>query len=184
MQRSYMASNTDPNSLKMLLTGGLQRPGDDDYVVSPLSSTSANGNYFPSSTPHKGSESFPQSGSRAVVPERISELQRDNHNLPFTRSSSFSEACTQAPLFPTEAHPSNSFSRSGAEPLTHPGIAYARRVMDYGAARPHGGMMVGYEHQRHLEGSVSPTESPDAPMQHNGDAQGMGSRPSYYSSGF
>ncbi|RJE27392.1 homeobox transcription factor [Aspergillus sclerotialis] len=170
-QRSYMASNTDPNSLKMLLTGGLQRPSDDDYVVSPLSSTSANGNYFPSSTPHKGSESFPQSGSRVAVPERISELQRDNHNLPFTKSSSFSEACAQPPLFPTEAHPSNGFSRSGVEPLTHPGIAYARRVVDYGAARPRSGMMVGYEHQRHLEGSVSPTESPDASMEHNGDAQ-------------
>lgn len=176
-QRSYMASNTDPNSLKMALTGGLQRQNRDDYVISPLSSTSANANYFHSGTHRKDSEGFPQSGTRTAIPERVSELQRDNHGLPFTRSSSFSETCTQPPLFNTETHPSNGFSRTGAEPLAHPGIAYARRVVDYGAARPRSGMMVGYEHQRHLEGSVSPTESQDASMQHNGDTQGMDSTP-------
>lgn len=157
-QRSYITTNTDPNSLRMLPT-----PTDDDYVISPLSSTSTNGHYFPSVTPRKGLEGFPQSVSRTAMPERISELRRDNRDsLPFTRSSSFSESRTQPPLFSADAHTSG-FLQSGVDPLAHPGMAYARRVVDYGIPKPRSDMMVGYEHQRHLEGSISSTESHDAP---------------------
>lgn len=166
--RSYITSNADP-SFRMLPT-----PTDEDYVISPLSSTSANGHCFPSATPRKGLEGFPQSFGRTAMPERISELQRDNpDSLPFSRPSSFSESCTQPPLFNAAAHQTTGFLRSGADPLAHPGMAYARRVVDYGMPKPHGGMIVGYENQRHLEGSVSPTESQDAPVHHRGDAPSM-----------
>lgn len=178
-QRKYMTSNTDPTSLRMLLT-----PTDDDYIISPLSSTSANGNYFPAAT-RKGPESLPQSVGRTAMPERISELRRDSRSsLPFTRSSSFSEPSTQPPLFSADAHPTNGFPRPGVEPLAHPGIGYSRRVVDYGLPRPRSGMMVGYEHQRHWEGSVSPTESQDMPIHNNREVTGMDLCFAYHSSRF
>lgn len=162
---NYVPSNSDPNSLKMLLTDGLQRPNEDDYIISPLSSASTNGNHF-SNTPRKDSGSLSQPGNDNM-PERVSELQRNGRgSLPYIRSSSFSEACTHPQSFNTGFHPSHGYPKPG-EPLTHPGIEYARRAMDYGGAR--GGMMVGYEHQRHMEDSVSPTDSQGAPMQHNSD---------------
>jgi hypothetical protein len=168
---NYVASNSDPRSLRMLLTDGLQRPSDDDYVISPLSSASTNGGPF-SATPREESGSLSQPGNDTTMPDRVSELQRDGRgSLPFIRSSSFSEACTQPPPFNRGFHPSHGFPRAGPEPLAHPGIEYARRAMDYGVGAPRSGMMVSYD-QRHMESSVSPTEPQGAPMQHS-DPQSM-----------
>lgn len=152
--RHYVGPNSDPNALKMM-TEGLQRPNDDDYVISPLSSASTtNGSHFSSITPRKNSSSVPHSANDAGVPERIPELQRNDRSFPFIRSSSFSEACAQPP-FNAPLAPSHGFPRPG-EQLAHPGIDYARRAMDYRLAGPRG-MMVGYD-QRHLDESVSPTD--------------------------
>ncbi|KAF9892352.1 hypothetical protein FE257_002129 [Aspergillus nanangensis] len=150
----------------MLLTDGLQRLNDDEYVISPLSSTSTIGNGFSSAGPDRNMEAYPGAGAIAgrAPPGPMSTLQRNNRNaFPFPRSSSFSE-----PSYNTGLHFPGRFARPG-EPLGHAGLPYGRRPMDYGLNRPANGMVVGYEHQRQLEGSVSPTGPPDQPVPYHMD---------------
>jgi hypothetical protein len=163
--RNYMASSTDSNSLKMLLTDTLPRINDDEYVVSPLSSTSATGNCFPSAGPDRTPDHFSQHGVLGTRPAAtLPELQRNiRGTFPFPRSSSFSEAS-----FNTGLHVPGRFSRPG-EPLNHPVLPYARRPMDYGIPRPANGMVVGYDHSRPMEGSVSPTGQQEHPMPYSVD---------------
>lgn len=168
--RNHMASSTDSNSLKMLLTDALPRINDDEYVVSPLSSTSTTGNCFPSAGPDRTPEHFSQHGVPGTRPAAtLPELQRNiRGTFPFPRSSSFSEAS-----FNTGLHVPGRFSRPGAEPLNHPVLPYARRPMDYGIPRPANGMVVGYDHSRPMEGSVSPTGQQEHPMPYNVDNHSM-----------
>ncbi|GIK07874.1 hypothetical protein Aspvir_003544 [Aspergillus viridinutans] len=164
--RNYMATGTDSNSLKMLLTDGLQRINEDEYVVSPLSSSSTTGNCFPSAGPDRTPEQFSQHGLLGPRPAAtLPELQRNTRGtFPFPRSSSFSEVS-----FSTGLHLPGRFSRPGVEPLNHPGLPYARRPMDYGIPRPANGMVVGYDHSRPMEGSVSPTGQQEQPLPYNVD---------------
>ncbi|KAI9933429.1 hypothetical protein MW887_007902 [Aspergillus wentii] len=152
---------------KVLLTDGMQRPNEEEYVISPMSSASTNnGNYFSSNTLERGSENFHHPGTLPSRGAPISELQRSNRGaFPFARSSSFSE-----PSFNTGLHMPGRFSRPGADPLGHPNMPYTRRVMEYGIPRPgSNGMVIGYDHHRPLEGSVSPTNPQDTSMPYNVD---------------
>ncbi|KAL2803230.1 hypothetical protein BJX63DRAFT_78602 [Aspergillus granulosus] len=136
-----------------LLTEGLPRLNDDDYVISPLSSASTSGPGF--SSADRGFESYQNRGAAATVPD----LRSHRSTFPFPRSSSFSE-----PSFNTSLHYPGRFARPGAETMGHPGIPYPRRPIDYAMSRPANGMMVGYNHHRPLEGSVSPTGQPEQQM--------------------
>ncbi|KAA8650072.1 hypothetical protein EYZ11_008747 [Aspergillus tanneri] len=156
-----------PSETPMLLTDGLQRINDDDYVISPLSSTSTTGNGFSSAAPDRNLESYPPPGpiTSRGPPAPISELQRNSRGpFPFPRSSSFSE-----PSYNTGLHFPGRFSRSG-EPLGHPCLPYARRPTDFGISRPPNGMILGYDHHRQLEGSVSPNGPPDHSVPYSVDS--------------
>ncbi|KAL4888571.1 hypothetical protein BDV59DRAFT_206046 [Aspergillus ambiguus] len=144
----------------MLLTDGLQRLNDDDYVISPLSSASTN-NGFPTAGPDRNLEGYAAPVGRGPAP--LSTMQRNRNAFPFPRSSSFSE-----PSYNTSLHFPGRFSRPG-EPLAHPGLPYGRRPMDYAMSRPNG-MVVGYDQHRQMDGSVSPTE-PHMPYSMDGHNQ-------------
>ncbi|KAK1141391.1 hypothetical protein N8T08_009063 [Aspergillus melleus] len=147
----------------MLLTDGLQRMNEDDYVISPLSSASTTGNGF-SAAADRSMEAY-QGAGRAPPGAPITELQRNARGpFPFPRSSSFSESS-----FNTGLHFPGRFSRPG-DPLNPPGMSYARRPVDFGMNRPANGMIVGYDHHRPLEGSVSPTGPPEHSVPYNMDS--------------
>ncbi|PYH97457.1 homeobox transcription factor [Aspergillus ellipticus CBS 707.79] len=157
-----------PSEAPMLLTDGLPRLNDDDYVISPLSSASTTGNGFSSAAADRHFENYPQAGGIQARggPTPLSDLHRTNRSaFPFPRSSSFSETSYNSGL-----HFPGRFSRPGVESLGHPSMAYARRPVDYGLSRPANGLVVGYDQQRALEGSVSPTGPPDQPVQYNVDS--------------
>ncbi|KAL4869356.1 hypothetical protein BDV12DRAFT_83817 [Aspergillus spectabilis] len=139
-----------------LLTEGIPRLTEDDYVISPLSSASTTGAGFPSASSDRGFENYQNRGAAATVPD----LRSTRETFPFPRSSSFSESSFNTGLqFPGR------FSRPGVEavgPHGH-GVPY-RRPMDYVMNRSASGMMVGYNQPRTLEGSVSPTGQPEQQM--------------------
>ncbi|KAL4877293.1 hypothetical protein BJY04DRAFT_210052 [Aspergillus karnatakaensis] len=141
-----------------LLTEGLQRLNDDEYIISPLSSASTTGPGFPSASTDRGFESYQNRGAAATVPD----LRSTRGTFPFPRSSSFSESS-----FNTGLQYPNRFSRPG-EAVSHHGVAY-RRPMDYVMNRSASGMMVGYNQPRTLEGSVSPTGQPEQQMAYGMD---------------
>ncbi|OJJ55754.1 hypothetical protein ASPSYDRAFT_92877 [Aspergillus sydowii CBS 593.65] len=141
-----------PSEAPGLLTEGLPRLNDDDYVISPLSSASTSGPGYPAASSERGFENYQNRGAAATVPD----LRSNRGTFPFPRSSSFSESSFNTGLqFPGR------FSRPGAEAMGHSGISY-RRPMDYVMNRPANGMMVGYNQPRPLEGSVSPTGQPES----------------------
>ncbi|KAE8403560.1 hypothetical protein BDV37DRAFT_283618 [Aspergillus pseudonomiae] len=163
-----MASISGANVSKMLMTDGLPRLNDDDYVISPLSSASTTtGSGFPSTGTDRNLEGYMPNGTLAnrAAPTPIPELQRHNRSaFPFSRSSSFSE-----PSFNPSLHFPGRYSRPG-EPVSHPGMSYGRRPVDYGISRPgNNSMVVGYDGHRQLEGSVSPTGQTDQPIAYSMD---------------
>ncbi|KAL4787558.1 hypothetical protein BJX76DRAFT_299917 [Aspergillus varians] len=142
-----------------LLTEGLPRLHDDEYVISPLSSASTNGPGYPSAPSDRGFESYQNRGAAATVPD----LRSNRGTFPFPRSSSFSESSFNTGLqFPGR------YSRPGGETMGHPGISY-RRPVDYIMNRSANGMMVGYNQPRPVEGSVSPTGQPEPQMPYGMD---------------
>ncbi|KAE8148390.1 hypothetical protein BDV25DRAFT_18786 [Aspergillus avenaceus] len=163
--------NKTSSETPMLLTDGIQRLNDDDYVISPLSSASTTtGTGFPSATADRNLENYAPNGTLATraAPTPVSELQKNNRSaFPFSRSSSFSE-----PSFNPSLHFPGRYSRPG-EPLGHPSIPYGRRPMDYGISRPGNGMVVGYDGHRQLEGSVSPTGQAEQSIPYGVDSHGQ-----------
>ncbi|RDW67130.1 homeobox domain-containing protein [Aspergillus mulundensis] len=148
-----------PSEASGLLTEGLPRLNEDEYVISPLSSASTNGPGYPPTSSDRGFENYQNRGAAATVPD----LRSNRGTFPFPRSSSFSESSYNANL----QYPGR-FSRPG-EPMGHPGIAY-RRPMDYMVNRPANGMMVGYGQHRPLEGSVSPTGQQETQISYGMDS--------------
>ncbi|KAL3475307.1 hypothetical protein BJX99DRAFT_230027 [Aspergillus californicus] len=139
-----------------LLTEGLPRLNDDEYVISPLSSASTNGPGFPSAS-DRGFEHYQNRSAAATVPD----LRNHRSTFPFPRSSSFSESSFNTGLqFPGR------FTRPG-ETVGHSGMSYPRRPMDYALNRSTNGMIVGYGQPRPLEGSVSPTGQPEQQIQYD-----------------
>lgn len=166
-----VASNSDPNSLRMVLTDGQQRPSGDEYLISPLSSVSTNGGPF-SATSGKDPRSHSQSGKDNTMAGSGSKPQRNGRTLlPFIRPNSFPEACTQPPSFTQGPHPGHGFPQAVAEPLAHSGVGYASRAVDDDSGGRRSGMMDGYDHQ-HMEEPASTADHPGAEIQRN-DAQGM-----------
>lgn len=135
----------------MLLTSGLQRQNEDEYVMSPLSAPSAGGNYL-SSTERQDSYSTPSLANRPAMPAGLADMQRSGRAYQFARSSSLSDAYPGLPQLPSR------FSSPSTESLGNPGMPYARRPMDYGIPRPPNGMVPGYDPNRSIEGSVSPDQ--------------------------
>ncbi|PYI31109.1 hypothetical protein BP00DRAFT_183444 [Aspergillus indologenus CBS 114.80] len=149
----------------MLLTDGIPR-NDDDYVISPLSSASTT-NGFPSAGPDRHFNDYTHTAAMANRGAHTPLTDMNRHNrgtFPFPRSSSFSEAS-----FHNGLHYPGRYSRPGLEPLVHPSMAYSRRPVEYSLNRSANGMVVGYDQQRAIEGSVSPTGQPDQQAHYNVD---------------
>lgn len=136
---------------QMLVTSGLQRQSEDEYVMSPLSAPSAGGHYF-STTERQDGYSTPSLANRPAMPAGLSDMQRTGRAYPFSRSSSLSDAYPGLPQL------SSRFSSPSTESLGHAGMPYARRPVDYGIPRPPNGMVPGYDPNRSIEGSVSPDQ--------------------------
>lgn len=156
------------NIPKVLLPSGMQRPNDDEYAMSPLSAPSAGGGYF-SSTPagERPHDAYPPGSlaNRPTVPTPLSEIQRTGRGAyPFPRSSSFSDAYSTLPQY------SSRYSSPSTESLGHPGMSYTRRPMDY---MSRSGMVPGYDPSRPIEGSVSPTDTPESSMPYHMDNHGV-----------
>jgi hypothetical protein len=158
----YGAPNPDFASLRALRTDCLQRPNEDDYLVSPLSSASTAGTYMSSAG---RSDGLPSSGlmfGRPAASASMSDLHRTIRNdYSITRSSSLSDASSH----PSSFHHSMQLHNRYGPPSTTPGVPYMRQPhMDYGIPRHPGGMLAHYEQNQPFEGSVSPTNSHGAPM--------------------
>lgn len=151
---------------KVLMTDGLQRLNDDDYVISPLSSASTTGHGFSSAGPDRSIDAYPSASLLASrAPGSLTDLHRNHRGttFPYPRSSSFSEASLSAGLhFP---------GRYRQDSIGYHALPYARRPVDYTLHRPASGMVVGYDQQRQLEGSVSPTGQPEQSMPYSVDSQ-------------
>ncbi|KAL6231170.1 hypothetical protein BDW75DRAFT_233827 [Aspergillus navahoensis] len=148
-----------PSEASVLLTEGLSRLNDDDYVISPLSSASTSGPGYPPTSSDRGFENYQNRGAAATVPD----LRSNRSTFHFPRSSSFSE-----PSFNNSLQYPGRFSRPG-DAMGHPGIPY-RRPMDYVMNRPANSMMIGYSQHRPLEGSVSPTAQQEAQLPYGMDS--------------
>lgn len=158
----YGAPNPDFASLRALRTDCFQRPNEDDYLVSPLSSASTAGTYMSSAG---RSDGLPSSGlmfGRPAASASMSDLHRTIRNdYSITRSSSLSDASSH----PSSFHHSMQLHNRYGPPSNTPGVPYMRQPhMDYGIPRHPGGMVAHYEQNQPFEGSVSPTNSHGAPM--------------------
>lgn len=156
--QDYAAPNSDFAALRGLRTDCYQRPNEDDYLVSPLSSASTAGTYM-SSAGQGRNEGLPQSNmvfGRPSASASMSDLHRTiRGDYSITRSSSMSEASTQPSSYHMGMQPPG---RYGAP--NQPGLPYGRQP--YGV-HP-GGMVPAYDHHQSFEGSVSPTDSQGAHM--------------------
>lgn len=143
------------------------RPNDEEYAMSPMSAPSAGGGYFPP-TPaaERPQDTYPMAPNRPAIPTSLSDIHRAGRGAyPFPRSSSFSDA------YPGFPHSYSRFSSPSTESLGH-GLPYGRRPMDYGIPRPANAMVPGYDPNRPIEGSVSPTEQQEAPIPYGIDQHG------------
>lgn len=166
----YGVPNPDFPTLRALRTDCFQRPNDEDYLVSPLSSASTAGTYM-SSAGQGRSDGLPQSSmlfSRPAASASMSDLHRTiRSDYSITRSSSLSDASSQPPSF----HPGLSFpSRYGPHSNQH-GVPYVRPSIDYGVPR-HPSSIIPYEQHQPFEGSVSPTDSQGAHMTYDMNSLG------------
>lgn len=156
--QDYGAPNSNFAALRGLRTDCYQRPNEDDYLVSPLSSASTAGTYM-SSAGQGQNEGLPQSNmvfGRPAASASMSDLHRTiRGDYSITRSSSMSESSTQ----PSSYHLGMQLpGRYGAP--NQPGLPYGRQP--YGV-HP-GGMVPAYDQHQSFEGSVSPTDSQGAHM--------------------
>lgn len=158
-----------------LLTNS-NRPNDDEYAMSPMSAPSAGGGYFPP-TPaaERPQDAYPMAPNRPAIPTSLADLHRAGRGAyPFPRSSSFSDAYSGFP------HSYSRFSSPSTESLGH-GLPYGRRPMDYGIPRPANAIVPGYDPNRPIEGSVSPTDQQEASIPYSIDQHGQ-QVPNYHSS--
>lgn len=158
----YGAPNPDFASLRALRTDSFQRPNDEDYLVSPLSSASTAGTYMSSAGRSDGLPSSGMMFGRSAASASMSDLHRTiRSDYSITRSSSLSDASSHPPSFHHSMQMHNRFA-----PSSNPSnLPYMRQPpMDYGIPRHPGGMVTHYDQHQQFEGSVSPTDSQGAPM--------------------
>lgn len=160
--RNFMSPNNNNGSLKMLLTDGLPRPHDGEYVVSPLGSAPA---YITPSTPDRNPEQFPQSAAllnRAPLSAPIANFQRNGQEpYSFPRSNSCSEPYAQhAPLL----HQHERYPSVNSDSLAHTVIPQGQRPVDYGISRPSSTVVGGYDGRQQQESPISPAGPGNAPV--------------------
>lgn len=157
--QDYGFSNPDFTALRGLRADGFQRSSEDDYLVSPLGSTSAAGPYM-SSAGQGRVDGLTYPGmmfNRPAASASMDDLHRTiraDHSL--TRPSSLSDASAHPPSFHSGLPISSRFAAT-------PNLSYARQPLDYGVSRQPAGM-VAYDQNSSLEGSGSPTDSQRAQM--------------------
>ncbi|KAJ5090500.1 hypothetical protein N7532_009184 [Penicillium argentinense] len=169
------APNPDFATLRTLRTDCFQRPNEDDYMVSPLSSASTAGTYM-SSAGQGRTDGLSQSGmifGRPAASASMSDLHRTiRSDYSLTRSSSLSDASSQQSTF----HPNMQLHNRFAPPSNQPGLPYGRQ-MDYSVPRLPG-MMAAYDQPPTFEGSVSPTDSQGNQLPY--DMSNLGTQPQSY----
>lgn len=156
--QEYGAPNLDFSGLRALRTDYLERPNEDDYLISPASTA---GTYF-SPTTQGRSDGMPQASwafGRPTASASMTDLQRTTRNdYPVNRSSSLSDASTHPPPFHPSFQMHNRFAATTAQ-AAQPGMSYARTPMDYGVPQRPSGMVTAYDQHHSCEDSVSPTDS-------------------------
>ncbi|KAJ5681601.1 uncharacterized protein N7477_001541 [Penicillium maclennaniae] len=174
--QDYGAPNPDFAALRGLRTDFVQRPNEDDYLVSPLSSASTAGTYMSSAGQGRndGLSSQNMMYGRPAASASMSDLQRTiRSDYSITRSSSLSESSAQPPSF---HHGMQLPSRYGAP--SQPGLPYGQQP--YGVPQHHSRMMPAYDQHHPFEGSVSPTDSQGTQMPY--DMSTLGTQPQSYQS--
>ncbi|KAJ5622122.1 hypothetical protein N7528_005354 [Penicillium herquei] len=176
--QDYSAPNQDFAALRGLRTDCYQRPGEDDYLVSPLSSASTAGTYM-SSAGQGRNDSLAQSSmmfNRPAASASMHDLHRTiRSDYSITRSSSLSDASSQPSSFHT-GYPLHGRFAAASNP---PHMPYGRQAMDYGVARQ-AGMVTPFDQHQSFEGSVSPTDSQEPQMTY--DMSNLGTQAQGYSS--
>lgn len=171
----FFASNPEAGALRPLVIDNMKRPGEDDYVTSPLSPTSAYGSCFgpTGSGPTSNDNISPVSttSDRAALFTSLSNSQASTPRTsnPFTRSSSFSAAYPRAnhPQIPRlQLH--DRVTRSRAESLGSPlrtSISYSGNPLDYGEGLSPTAMNMPYNGHQGLGSPVpqSPLDNTSAP---------------------
>lgn len=178
--RNFMSPNNNNNnngSLKMLLTDGLPRPHDGEYVVSPLGSAPA---YITPSTPDRNPEQFPQSAAllnRAPLSAPIANFQRNGQEpYSFPRSNSCSEPYAHhAPLL----HQHERYPSVNSDSLAHTVIPQGQRPVDYGISRPSSTVVGGYDGRQQQESPISPAGPGNAPVHYGIQSPGANEYPPF-----
>ncbi|KAJ5300644.1 uncharacterized protein N7443_005646 [Penicillium atrosanguineum] len=174
--QDYGAPNPDFAALRGLRTDFAQRPTEDDYLVSPLSSASTAGTYM-SSAGQGRNDGLPSQNmmyGRPSASASMSDLHRTiRSDYSITRSSSMSEPSTQPPSYHHGMQPPTRYGAPG-----QPGLPYGQQP--YGVPQHHGRMMSTYDQHQPFEGSVSPTDSQGAQMPY--DMNNLGTQPQSYQS--
>lgn len=175
----YGVPNPDFAALRSLRTDCFQRPNEDEYLVSPLSSASTAGTYM-SSAGQGRTDGLPQPSmmfGRPVASSSMSDLHRTiRSDYSITRSNSVSDATSQPPSFHPGMHLQSRYPPAPGQQ----GLPYGRQPMEYGVSRNPGAMMPGYEQSQSFEGSVSPTESQGNQMHY--EMGNLGTQPPNYQS--
>ncbi|KAJ5731114.1 uncharacterized protein N7483_005622 [Penicillium malachiteum] len=176
--QDYSAPNQDFAALRGLRTDCYQRPSEDDYLVSPLSSASTAGTYM-SSAGQGRNDSLAQSSmmfNRPAASASMHDLHRTiRSDYSITRSSSLSDASSQHSSFHS-GYPLHGRFAAASNP---PHMPYGRQAMDYGVARQ-AGMVTPFDQHQSFEGSVSPTDSQGPQMTY--DMSNLGTQAQGYSS--
>ncbi|KAN0086540.1 hypothetical protein V8E54_000228 [Elaphomyces granulatus] len=160
--RSHPASYSDSNVLKPLGFSGIKRENEEEYTISPASTTSY-GNYTPSPTscaPSENMSAASTSANQAAVSATTPALQAGSHanTGSYSRSHSFSashpHAWNSAPGFQSQ--------RRGARPraeslntLLQTGMSYSGNSIPGGLARSPHGMVFNYDGPPLLQSPVS-----------------------------
>ncbi|CAI7571261.1 unnamed protein product [Penicillium pancosmium] len=175
----YGVPNPDFAALRTLRTDCFQRPNEEDYLVSPLSSASTAGTYM-SSAGQGRTDGLPQPSmmyGRPMASSSMSDLHRTiRSDYSITRSSSVSDASSQPPSF----HPGMQLHNRFTPTSNQPGMPYGRQPMEYGVPRHPGTMMTAYDQSQSFEGSVSPTDSQGNQMPY--ELGSIGTQPPNYQS--
>ncbi|KAJ5580681.1 hypothetical protein N7450_006982 [Penicillium hetheringtonii] len=175
----YGVPNPDFAALRSLRTDCFQRPNEDEYLVSPLSSASTAGTYM-SSAGQGRTDGLPQPSmmfGRPVASSSMSDLHRTiRSDYSITRSNSVSDATSQPPSFHPGMHLQSRYPPAPGQQ----GLPYGRQPMEYGVSQNPGAMMPGYEQSQSFEGSVSPTESQGNQMHY--EMGNLGTQPPNYQS--
>ena len=157
--RSHPASYGDGNVLKPLGFGGIKRENEEEYTISPASTTSY-GNYTPSPTscaPSENMSAAPTSANQAAVSPALQAANHANTGS-YSRSHSFSTSHPHA----WHSAPGFQSQRRGARPraeslntLLQTDMSYNGNSIPGGLSRSPHGMVFNYDGPPLLQSPVS-----------------------------